>query len=92
MKIGSFAKKFGVSIDTVRYYIDLGLLIPDKEKTQYQMNQMCLEDMAFIHQLKQVRFSLKEIHKILSLKRLTNSNDNEDASYFTNLLLEKKLT
>ncbi|RJS61160.1 MerR family transcriptional regulator [Bacillus sp. PK3_68] len=90
MKIGSFAKKFGVSIDTVRYYIDLGLLIPDKEKTQYQMNQMCLEDMAFIHQLKQVRFSLKEIHKILSLKRLTNSNDNEDASYFTNLLLEKK--
>ncbi|MFK2827243.1 MerR family transcriptional regulator [Bacillus sp. B190/17] len=90
MKIGSFAKKFDVSIDTVRYYIELGLLLPEKEKTQYYMNQLCLEDMAFIHELKQLRFSLKEIHKILSLKRLTNSGHNEEASYFTNLLLEKK--
>ncbi|HEY9576812.1 MAG TPA: MerR family transcriptional regulator [Pseudobacillus sp.] len=90
MRIGSFAKKFDVSIDTVRYYIELGLLIPEKEKTQYQMNQMCLEDMELIHELKHFRFSLKEIHKILSLKRLTNSHDNKDASYFTNLLLEKK--
>ncbi|OCA80822.1 MerR family transcriptional regulator [Pseudobacillus wudalianchiensis] len=90
MKIGNFAKRFDVSIDTVRYYIELGLLIPEKEKTQYDLNQTCLEDMAFIHELKQFRFSLKEIHKILSLKRLTNSSDNEDTSYFTNLLLEKK--
>ncbi|MFP3415761.1 MerR family DNA-binding transcriptional regulator, partial [Bacillus sp. SIMBA_074] len=39
MKIGAFAKQFDVSIDTVRYYIDLGLLVPVKQKTQYEMNQ-----------------------------------------------------
>ncbi|MFC9601158.1 MerR family transcriptional regulator [Peribacillus butanolivorans] len=90
MRIGSIAKKFNVSIDTVRYYIELGLLIPEKEKSQYRMNQGCFEDMALINELKQLRFSLKEIHKVLSLKRLTNCSDNKDTSYYTNLLLEKK--
>lgn len=31
MKIGAFAKLFHVTTDTVRYYIELGLLIPDKK-------------------------------------------------------------
>lgn len=90
MKIGQFAKDFNVSIDTVRHYIEKGLLIPEKINTQYQMNTICLEDMALINELKLYRFSLKEIHKILSLKRLTNNGNNEDMSYFRNLLVEKK--
>ncbi|MES9738926.1 MerR family DNA-binding transcriptional regulator, partial [Peribacillus frigoritolerans] len=36
MKIGPFAKLFHVTTDTVRYYIEQGLLIPDKKNTQYQ--------------------------------------------------------
>ncbi|WP_026573394.1 MerR family transcriptional regulator [Bacillus sp. UNC438CL73TsuS30] len=91
MKIGQFAKHFNVSIDTVRHYIEKGLLIPEKNNTQYQMNTICLEDMALINELKFYRFSLKEIHKILSLKRLTNNGNNGDASYFRNLLVEKKI-
>lgn len=90
MKIGQFAKDFNVSIDTVRHYIEKGLLIPEKINTQYQMNTICLEDMALINELKLYRFSLKEIHKILSLKRLTNNGNNEDMSYFRNLLVEKR--
>ncbi|OIK16659.1 hypothetical protein BIV60_03275 [Bacillus sp. MUM 116] len=90
MKIGEFAKKFHVSIDTVRFYIEKGLLIPEKVNTQYRLNTICLEDMSLINELKQYHFSLNEIHKILSLKRLTNNRDKEDMSYFTNLLIEKK--
>ncbi|MFS0576613.1 MerR family transcriptional regulator [Sporosarcina sp. 179-K 3D1 HS] len=90
MKIGGFAKQFNVTVDTVRYYIELGLLIPDRENKQYRMNQNCLEDMALINMLKGFRFSLKEIHAILSLRRLTNSPHTGDSSYFTDLLVQKK--
>ncbi|WP_066391148.1 MerR family transcriptional regulator [Neobacillus mesonae] len=90
MKIGQFAKEFSVSVDTVRYYIETGLLIPEKANTQYRMNTICMEDMELINELKHYRFSLKEIHKILSLKRLTNSGNNIDMSYFSSLLMEKK--
>lgn len=31
MKISQFAKKFKVSNDTIRYYMDLKLIIPEKK-------------------------------------------------------------
>ncbi|MEH6978201.1 MerR family transcriptional regulator, partial [Bacillus pseudomycoides] len=90
MKIGTFAKLFHVTTDTVRYYIELGLLIPDKKNTQYQMNQLCLDDMAFITELKKFHFSLLEIQQILSYQRVTNFSDHEDIDYYNNLLIDKK--
>ncbi|QRG70318.1 MerR family transcriptional regulator [Brevibacillus choshinensis] len=90
MKIGAFAKLFSVSTDTVRYYIELGLLLPDKKNTQYQMNQMCLDDMTFITELKQYHFSLQEIQQLISYRRVTNFSDHEDIDYYNNLLMEKK--
>lgn len=90
MKIGTFAKLFHVTTDTVRYYIELGLLLPDKKNTQYQMNQSCHIDMAFITQLKKFHFSLQEIQQILSYQRVTNFSDHEDIDYYNNLLIEKK--
>ena len=39
MKIGEFAKKFDTSVSTVRHYINLGLLVPEKDGFQY-----CFED------------------------------------------------
>ncbi|MGZ9815753.1 MerR family transcriptional regulator [Peribacillus simplex] len=90
MKIGTFAKLFHVTTDTVRYYIELGLLIPDKKNTQYQMNQLCLDDMAFITELKKFHFSLIEIQQILSYQRVTNFSDHEDIDYYNNFLIDKK--
>lgn len=87
MKIGSFAKLFNVSIDTIRYYIELGLIIPEKKGAQFHMNESCINDMELIVELKALHFSLKEIQKFLSYKRLTN---NIDLSYYQKLLLEKK--
>ncbi|KQL49685.1 MerR family transcriptional regulator [Brevibacillus choshinensis] len=90
MKIGTFAKLFHVTTDTVRYYIELGLLIPDKKNIHYQMNQLCLDDMAFITELKKFHFSLQEIHHVLSYRRVTNFSDHEDIDYYNNLLIDKK--
>ncbi|WP_410982932.1 MerR family transcriptional regulator [Bacillus cereus] len=90
MKIGTFAKLFHVTTDTIRYYIELGLLIPDKKNTQYQMNQLCLDNMAFITELKKFHFSLLEIQQILSYQRVTNFSDHEDIDYYNNLLIDKK--
>ncbi|CAH0138703.1 MerR family transcriptional regulator [Bacillus sp. Soil745] len=90
MKIGTFAKLFHVTTDTVRYYIELGLLIPDKKNTQYQMNQLCLDDMAFIAELKKFHFPLLEIQQILSYRRVTNFSDHDDINYYNNLLIDKK--
>ncbi|MEG0383249.1 MerR family transcriptional regulator [Solibacillus cecembensis] len=90
MKIGTFAKLFDVSNDTVRYYIELGLLLPDKKNTQYQMNQSSHDDMAFISKLKKLHFSLQEIQQILSYQRVTNFMDPEDIDYYNTLLLDKK--
>ncbi|WP_052343547.1 MerR family transcriptional regulator [Bacillus massiliigorillae] len=87
MKIGSFAKLFNVSIDTIRYYIEIGLIVPEKKGTQFHMNESCINDMELIVELKALQFSLKEIQKFLSYKRLTI---NIDVSYYQRMLLEKK--
>lgn len=89
LKIGPFAKFYNVSIDTIRYYIELGLLVPEKKGAHFQMNQSCLDDMDLILELKNLQFSLKEIQRFLTYKRLTV---NIDISYFRKLLLEKKNT
>lgn len=36
MKIGEFAKQFGVPKDTVRFYIKNNLLIPNDQGAQYE--------------------------------------------------------
>lgn len=90
MKIGAFSRLFHVSTDTVRYYIGLGLLLPEKKQTQYRMNQACYDDMIFITKLKKIQFSLQEIQQILSYQRVTNFMDHEDIDYYNNLLIDKK--
>ncbi|WP_164985069.1 MerR family transcriptional regulator [Ammoniphilus sp. CFH 90114] len=89
MKIGEFSKKYQVPIDTVRYYIKLGLLLPE-QKGQFYFNHTCVEDMELIQELKRYHFTLKEIHKILSFKRVTSFNDMEDKKYYMRLLTRKK--
>ncbi|MFM1652882.1 MerR family transcriptional regulator [Brevibacillus sp. B_LB10_24] len=90
MKIGAFARHFHISIDTVRYYTELGLLVPNKRESQLQFDQNCLDDMHVIIELKKMRFTLQEIHKILSLKRITQFSDMEDLHFLSVMLQEKQ--
>ncbi len=85
-----FAKKFDVTVNTIRHYIEIGLVIPIKKDTQFEFDQTCIDDMNFIQELKQYRFTLQEIHRILSFKRITLLTEMEDIHYYIQTLLEKK--
>ncbi len=70
MKIGAFAKKNGVSIDTLRHYMSLGLLLPSKAKSQYAFDSRCQEAFNEVTHLKSLGFSLQEIKDIFVVNQL----------------------
>jgi len=71
MKIGEFARKYNVSKNTVRYYVEHGLLIPESG-LQYQFGKQEEEDMEMILRMKAQFFSLKEIAAMLSIRHTSN--------------------
>ena len=63
-KIGEFSKLTGLSIRTLRYYNDIGILVPEEVDifTNYRYyGDKNLEDARLIGELKEAGFSLDEI-------------------------------
>ena len=90
MRIGEVSRSYGISVDNLYYYINYGLLVPKKPKGQYDFDQQTLRDLDLILELKDMKFSLKEIHQVLSLYRISSlagEGDTEDLKR----LYEKKL-
>lgn len=73
-KIGELAKKFGVSVQTIRFYEEKGLLTPTKdEHTGYRYyDNWNINFLLDIIQLKKQSFSLNETKEILTSKSLEN--------------------
>ncbi|MBT9810896.1 MerR family transcriptional regulator [Enterocloster citroniae] len=90
MKIGEFSREFQVPQHTIRYYVELGLLVPEVKNHQYSFNEDCRADMKLIEKSKAVGFPLKDIHKILSLRRLSNFASPEDSGQLA-LYMEERL-
>ena len=67
MRIGQVSEKYGISVDNLYYYIQYGLLVPPRPKSQYVFDEKTLKDLELVLELKGLDFSLNEIHKILSL-------------------------
>lgn len=72
MKIGEFAKKFDTSVSTVRHYINLGLLVPEKDGFQYCFEDDDCREMEIITTMKNAGFKLSELNKYLSIFRFYN--------------------
>lgn len=70
MRIGAFAEKFGQSIDTIRHYMELSLIVPEKSGSQYDFDEACERDLLRILYFKERGFSLQEIKTVLYYKRL----------------------
>lgn len=81
MRIGQVSKQYGISVDNLYYYINYGLLVPQRPGGQYVFDGQTLKDLELILELKEMNFSLKEIHRVLSLYRISGlavSQDIED--------------
>lgn len=67
---GQLAKKAGVNIETIRYYERRGLLPkPGRRESGYrQYSDESVKRVQFIRHAKELGFSLKEIHELLSLR------------------------
>jgi len=70
MKIGAFAKVNQTSIDTIRHYMDLNLIVPEKVGGQYDFDAICQADYEEIFKLKAIGFTLSEIQTLLLFRRI----------------------
>ena len=89
MKIGELARLNNVTIDTIRHYISIGLLIPHKNGSQYDFSPREAENLQYIQKLKSMRFHLKEIEDIMNLKRTSNWVEPETMKQYIHMLQEK---
>lgn len=87
LSIGEFSNICKVSTKTLRYYAEIGLILPDKINPEngyryYSIEQ--LETMLFINRLKSYNFSLEEIKTILE------SEESQDQKLYLELTKKKK--
>lgn len=78
MRIGAVSKQFNLSVDSLYYYIQYGLLVPPRPKGQYNFDNQTLADLRLIQELKSMDFTLKEIHEVLTLYRISGLNSPQD--------------
>lgn len=90
MKIGQVAKKYSISKDNLYYYINYGLLVPPKRNAQYDFDEATLRDLERILQLKETDYSLAEIHRILSLYRVSSAGNPEDRAQLKQFYIDKR--
>ncbi len=70
MKIGAFAKHNGTTIDTIRHYMEMSILNPDKINGYYMFDAQCQKDYEVIASLKKLGFLLSEIQTLMLFERV----------------------
>ncbi len=89
MKISEFSNKYNLSNDTVRYYMKLNLLVPQKKGGHYHFDEECEKDIKEILRLKNMDFTLQEIKKILYFKRIGKLSSYQRNKYYQSLYKDK---
>ena len=82
MKIGEFSQINNITKDTARHYIDMGLLVPDKQGAQYEFDESCQKSLDEILALKNMGFSLNQIKDILLFKTFGNLTAHQEDQYY----------
>ena len=90
MRIGEISRRFNLNIDTIRYYIKIGLIVPEDQNNYFYFSERDIDDIEWIIKLKNMDLSLNEIHKVLSLKRISNWVEIEDIRDYLDILKERK--
>ncbi len=73
MNIGGVAERSGLSTKTIRYYEEIGLVIPDRQDNGYRDYAMGdLHTLQFVQRARSLGFSVEECRKLLGLYEDTN--------------------
>ncbi|WP_017389011.1 MerR family transcriptional regulator [Acinetobacter calcoaceticus] len=89
MNISKFSKKYGLSLDTLRFYEKCGVLVPDRLTNGYRNYQNIHEQkVKLIIGLKSVGFTLEEIKQLIELETKPPS---EECNIISNQLIDKKI-
>ena len=78
MRIGEISKLTGVNIPTIRYYISIGLIVPEQSGSQFFFNEDDVASLNTITKFKNWGFKLNDIHRILTLKRISTGVESEE--------------
>ena len=91
LKIGELARKAGVSVDTIRFYENKGLLSASKRSaTGYRLfDEDDVTRLLFIARAKQVGFTLDEITELLDLKLHPDEHTCQEVKQRTQVKLDK---
>lgn len=89
MKIGEFAKRNQVSIDTIRHYMSLELLLPQKRNTQFEFDLRCQKDFEEIKYLKALGFTLSDIKNIFLVKHLGRMTSFQENDFYKDIFRGK---
>ncbi len=89
MKIGKFCDKNNISIDAVRHYMDLGLIIPIKNGSHYEFDERCERDLEEVLTFKAMGFTLGEIKSIFTFKRLGKLTNYQVNKYYKKFFIDK---
>lgn len=90
MKIGAFSGMFHLAPETIRFYVNKGLLAPASRNGRYAFSAQDAEDMELLLRLKRLKFSLSEIHRIVSLRRLSNFDSADELNDYVSILRKQK--
>ena len=89
MRIGEFSTRTGVTVDTLRHYMDLGLLVVEKRGGQYDFDERVQKDLERIFQLKEMGFSLAEVKRLFQFERLGAMTEYQKDVYYRSLFSER---
>ncbi|WFE89403.1 Cu(I)-responsive transcriptional regulator [Roseibium porphyridii] len=68
MNIGSAAEQSGLPVKTIRYYEDIGLVLPQRSENGYrEFSSSDLERLKFLQRARSLGFSIEECRELLSL-------------------------
>jgi DNA-binding transcriptional MerR regulator/SAM-dependent methyltransferase len=70
LKIGEFAKANKTTIDTIRHYMEMSILNPDKNGNYYDFDDHAQKDYETIVALKELGFSISEIQTLMLFERI----------------------
>ncbi len=89
MKIGNFTKINNLTKDTIRHYIDLGILNPKKINSQYNFTENDQKTLDQLLHLKSLNFTLSEVKSIILTKRLGNLDLKTSSYLYKKYYLQK---